>query len=89
MLYVVIERFKDSDAKPIGKRFKLRGRTLPEGVTYHDSWIDLAGTRCYQIMETANAELLGAWIRRWEDLIEFEIVAVLPSADFWAKKNLE
>jgi hypothetical protein len=29
------------------------------------------------------------WVNRWADLIDLEIVPVLTSADFWAKKQLE
>jgi hypothetical protein len=86
---MVIERFKDGDARPIGERFKLSGRMLPEGVTYHASWVDAGGTRCFQIMEAPDVESLNAWITRWQDLVDFEIVPVLTSPDFWAKKQLE
>jgi hypothetical protein len=89
MLFMVIERFKDGDARPIGERFKLSGRMLPEGVTYHASWVDADGTRCFQIMEAPDAESLDAWTSRWHDLVDFKIVPVLTSADFWAKKLLE
>ncbi|MFZ0637725.1 MAG: DUF3303 family protein [Candidatus Acidiferrales bacterium] len=89
MLYMVIERFKAGDAGPMGKRFKLSGRMLPEGVSYHASWVDSVGTRCFQVMETMSPELLNAWISRWEDLVDFEIVPVVASADFWAKKIVE
>jgi hypothetical protein len=89
MLFMVIERFKHGDAAPIGNRFKLRGRMLPEGVSYHASWVDSTGTRCFQVMETLHPDLLNTWIGCWEDLVEFEIVPVLTSADFWAKKQLE
>jgi hypothetical protein len=89
MLFMVIERFKHGDAAPVGKRFQLRGRMLPEGVTYHASWVDSAGTRCFQLMETPHPELLNTWASRWEDLVDFEIVPVLTSADFWAKNQLE
>ena len=89
MLFMVIERFKSGDARPIGERFKLSGRMLPDGVTYHASWVDSAGSRCYQIMEAPDAESLNAWTSRWHDLVDFEIVPVLTSADFWAKKQLE
>jgi hypothetical protein len=84
MLFMVIERFRDGDPKPIGQRFRLHGRMLPEDVLYHASWVDSAGTRCFQIMEAPNSESLGDWLRRWNDLIEFEIVPVLTSSDFWA-----
>jgi hypothetical protein len=32
MLILVIERFKDGNAKPIGERFRRDGRMMPEGV---------------------------------------------------------
>jgi hypothetical protein len=51
MLYMVIEHFKRGDAAAIGQRFQKSGRMLPEGVTYHASWVDLTGVRCFQIME--------------------------------------
>jgi hypothetical protein len=88
MLFIVIERFKHGAAGPVGKRFQLHGRMLPEGVIYHASWVDSAGTRCFQLMEALHPELLKAWVSRWEDLVDFEIVPVLTSADFWAKKQL-
>jgi hypothetical protein len=84
MLFMVIERFKDRDAKLVGKRFERYGRMLPVGVVYHASWVDAAGGRCFQIMEADGVEVLADWVGRWEDLVEFEIVPVLTSADFWS-----
>ena len=86
---MIIERFKHGNPRRVGERFKQSGRMLPEGVFYHASWIDSTGTRCFQIVETARPELLGAWVRRWDDLIEFEVVPVLTSTDFWAKTQVE
>jgi hypothetical protein len=88
MLLMVIERFKDGNAKPIGERFRRDGRMLPDGVIYHASWVDTAGARCFQLMEAPDPESLAAWTRRWDDLVEFEIVPVLTSADFWSKIQL-
>jgi Protein of unknown function (DUF3303) len=89
MLFMVIERFRHGDAKPIGERFKSQGRMLPEGVTYQASWVDSAGSRCFQVMEAPNPQSLAAWVSRWEDLIDFEIIPVLPSRDFWSQPNHE
>ena len=86
MLFMVIERFRNGDAKSIGERFKVSGRMLPEGLTYQASWVDSTGTRCFQIMEAARPELLDAWVSRWDDLVDFEIVPVLTSAEFWANR---
>jgi len=85
MLFMVIENFKDGDARAIGERFKRGGRMLPAGLTYHASWMDSTGVRCFQVMETADPELLQTWVSRWNDLIDFEIVSVETSAEFWAR----
>jgi hypothetical protein len=82
---MVIERFKDGDARAVGERFRHSGRMLPEGVVYHASWMDSAGTRCFQLMEATHPESLKLWTSHWDDLIEFEIVPVETSNDFWSK----
>jgi len=84
MLLMVIERFKDTDA--IGARFRAQGRQLPDSVKYHASWIKAESDRCFQLMEAPDAEALRPWIERWQDLMEFEVVEVLSSADFWARR---
>jgi hypothetical protein len=85
MLFMVIERFKRGDFRAVGGRFKAHGRMLPDDVSYQASWVDSEGTRCFQIMEARDAELLRAWVSRWDDLIDFEIVPVESSAEFWAQ----
>jgi hypothetical protein len=89
MLFMVIERFKNGDAGPVGERFRRQGRMLPEGVVYHASWMDSSGDRCFQIMEAPHVESLASWISRWDDLVDFEIVPVLISADFWSRAQSE
>jgi Protein of unknown function (DUF3303) len=89
MLFMVIERFKGGDARAVGERFRHLGRMLPEGVAYHASWVDLAGARCFQVMEAPYGELLSIWASRWDDLVEFEIVPVQTSSEFWSKFQLE
>ena len=84
MLFMVIERFRNGDPKPVGERFERSGRMLPEGVAYQASWVDRAGNRCFQVMEAARRDLLDDWVSRWDDLVEFEIVPVSTSAEFWA-----
>jgi len=84
MLFMVIERFKNGDSEAIGERFKRSGRMLPEGVAYHASWIDAAGTCCFQVMEAPDPASLNAWIGRWEDLVDFEVIPVVTSSDFWS-----
>ena len=85
MMFMVIERFKNGDANPIGERFRRDGRMMPEGVVYLASWVDPVGARCFQLMEAPNPESLTAWTSRWDDLVEFEVIPVLTSTDFWSK----
>jgi len=58
---------------------------LPAGVSYHGSWIDAAGSRCFQLMEAVDAAALEPWTAHWTDLVAFEIVPVVSSNDYWAK----
>jgi hypothetical protein len=85
MLFMVIEKFKTGCTALIGERFRQKGRMLPGGVAYHASWVDSSGTRCFQIMEAASPELLQLWANHWNDLVDFEIVPVQTSAEFWAR----
>src|ERR1700722_20458396 len=84
MLFMVIERFKDGNVRLIGERFKQSGRMLPDGLVYHASWVDSAGARCFPGVGGPHPELLGLWASRWRDLVDFEIVPVLTSSDFWS-----
>jgi hypothetical protein len=42
MLYMVIERFKERAAPAIYRRFREKGRMMPEGLEYVSNWTDLA-----------------------------------------------
>ena len=81
MLFMVIERFKDGDAKAVYRRFRERGRMMPEGLTYLDSWVEAGYERCFQLVECEDERLLKRWTASWHDLVEFEIVPVAPSKD--------
>jgi hypothetical protein len=79
MLFMVIETFRDGDARPAYARFREDGRLLPEGLTYVDSWVDAAYSRCFQVMECDDLALLQEWVAAWSDLVAFEIFPVVPS----------
>ena len=87
MLFIVVERFKDGDPGPVGERFQRLGRMMPEGVIYHASWLVPDGSRCFQVMEAENRDLLGLWMGNWSDLVEFEVIPVVTSAEFWEKRH--
>ena len=78
---MVIERFRNRDAKAVYRRFRDQGRGAPEGLAYVGSWIEANFDRCFQLMECDDARLLQQWVAAWSDLIEFEIVPVVPSAE--------
>ena len=76
MLYMVIETFRDGDATPFYRRFRDKGRMLPEGLSYIDSWIAADLDRCFQVMECDDIALLHEWTAAWVDLVAFEIVPI-------------
>ena len=81
MLYMVIEQFKNQDAAPVYRRFRDNGRMMPEGLDYVSSWVDIKLERCFQVMETSDPTLMAEWIENWSDIVEFDVVPVMSSAD--------
>ena len=79
MLYMVIERFKNREAIPVYRRFREKGRMVPEGLHYVESWVETNFDRCFQLMECDDARLLEEWAANWNDLVEFEFVPVRTS----------
>ena len=84
---MVIEHFRGGDAVPVYARFRERGRLAPEGLTYVNSWVTADLTRCYQVMACDDRALLDAWLARWSDLVDFEVVPVVTSAEAAARVN--
>jgi len=80
-LYMIVETFKGGDAVPVYRRFRDRGRMMPEGLRYVSSWIDADLKRCYQLMETEDRTLLDQWMANWDDLMDFEVFRVIPSQE--------
>ena len=78
---MVIERFKNQDATPVYDRFLDQGRMTPEGLEYVSSWVDTKLERCFQIMETSDPKLMAEWTAHWSDIVDFEVVPVMSSAD--------
>jgi Protein of unknown function (DUF3303) len=77
---MVVERFRRG-AAPVYERAAEHGRLLPAGLEYVDSWIDERLDRCFQLMETQDASLLDDWTARWSDLVDFEVIPVISSAE--------
>lgn len=81
MLYMIIERFYPGKVKEIYKRFADKGRMMPEGVNYVNSWINEDLSICYQVMESDTEEKIKEWISHWDDLAGFEIIPVITSVE--------
>ncbi len=81
MLYVVIETFRGGDPVPVYRRFRDSGRLMPGGIDYRGSWVTEDLQRCFQIMECEERGLLDEWIANWSDLVDFEVVPVVTSAE--------
>jgi len=81
MLFMVIEKFKNKDAVAVYRRFRERGRMMPDGLKYVGSWVEASFDRCFQLMECDDPRLFQQWVIQWRDLMDFEIVPVVSSKD--------
>jgi hypothetical protein len=85
--YMIIETFKNGNAAPVYRRFREQGRLAPDGLNYISSWVTTDMSKCYQVMECSDRRLLDEWVARWSDLVDFEVIPVISSAE--AAKHFE
>lgn len=80
-LFMVVEHYTRGP-EPVYARAAERGRMLPDGLRYLNSWV-VAGTldTCFQLMEADDAAVFEAWVPNWQDLVAFEIYPVVSSAE--------
>ena len=78
---MIIERFRDQNAKAVYSRFRKKGRLMPDGITFLGSWVAADLSRCFQVMECDDITQLQRWAVEWSDLIEFEIVPVVEGKE--------
>jgi hypothetical protein len=81
MLYMIIEHYRNGDPKPVYRRFRERGRMAPDGVRYVNSWVTPDFAHCYQVMDADDERLLREWISHWDDIVDFEVIPVVTSAE--------
>jgi len=81
LLYMVVEHFRNGDPVPVYRRFRERGRLMPDGVNYVSSWVDEKLERCFQLMEADDPPLLNEWVSNWIDVADFEIYPVISSSE--------
>ena len=82
---MVIERFRNGDAASVYRRFRERGRMAPAGLEYIASWVTDDLATCYQVMKTDERSLLDQWMANWRDLVDFEVLPVVTSAEAQAR----
>jgi hypothetical protein len=63
---MVVETFKPGKTDEVYERFYEKGRMLPSGMRYVDSWLSSDRTKCFQLMETDKMELFDEWIGKKE-----------------------
>ena len=54
---------------------------MPHDLRYVASWVTDDVRCCFQIMECDDRALLTQWMARWDDLVEFEVIPVVTSAE--------
>ena len=81
MLYMVIETFKSGSIGEVYRRAAERGRMLPQGLAYLESWVSIDFSVCFQLMRTEDNGLLEEWMKEWRDLVDFEVIPVRTSAE--------
>ena len=79
--YVIVEHFRGGDPVPVYRRFRDRGRMAPDGLRYVASWVSEDLTRCYQVMECEDRRLLDEWLDKWRDIVDFEVIPAMTSAE--------
>jgi len=72
--YMVIETFRPGCKEKIYERFYAKGRMMPAGLEYVNSWLEKDGDRCFQLMQTDDPSLFRIWLANWEDLMTAEVV---------------
>ena len=77
MLFMVIEKFRDQNTEAIYRRLREKGRMMPDGLVFINSWVAADLGRCFQLMSCDEVAKFQDWIAHWSDLIEFEIVPVV------------
>ena len=73
---MVVEKYKEGCFEKVYERYNSRGRLLPEGLTYLNSWVNQEKNICFQLMESNGTELFYVWFKHWEDLVKFELYPI-------------
>jgi hypothetical protein len=74
--YMVVERFKDGLMEENYKKFNEKGRMLPDGLYFLNSWVNAEESICFQLMESNDAKLFDTWIAHWKEFTDFTVYPI-------------
>ena len=81
MQFMVVETFRNQNAKAVYERFAQSGRMMPEGLRFIDSWVTADLDRCFVVMESDDVALIQRWAAAWSDLVDFEVLPVVKGSE--------
>ena len=81
MQFLNVERLRGGDPVPGYRRFRDRGRLALDGVRYLSSWVTTDLSTCYQVMDCDDSTRLEQGMANWTDLVEFQVIPVVTSAE--------
>ncbi|HLX38244.1 MAG TPA: DUF3303 family protein [Candidatus Binataceae bacterium] len=81
MLFMVVEKFREQNGEAIYRRLREKGRMMPDGLSFINSWVAADLGRCFQLMSCDDVVKFQDWIAHWSDLTEFEIVPVVEGKE--------
>lgn len=73
---MVVERFKEGLMEKNYEKFNTKGRMLPDGLYYLNSWVNAEENICFQLMESNDAKLFDTWIENWKEFTDFEVFPI-------------
>ena len=84
---MVVETFSPGRKDDVYQRFRAKGRMMPDGLSFIESWLERDGDRCFQLMGTEDAALFDQWIENWRDLVSFEVIPLESPEELAARRT--
>ena len=61
--YMVVENYKNGCYGKIYERYNSKGRLLPTGLQFLNSWVNKKRNICFQLMETNDENIFNKWFK--------------------------
>lgn len=74
--YMVVENFKPGLMAENYRVYNAKGRQLPDGLYYLNSWVNTEKNICFQLMETNDEALFAQWFKTWAQYVDFELFPI-------------